>query len=127
MDDLVSYNTFSLALVAQLDRASVYGTEGYRFDSYRVHFRKPLRNQVLASFSDGRFPGPTVYRLCEIYLAWLDDRSTRGLYDRADCTPRSLWCRSSPFGLRCSRAIRNASQANSLSKVVGGRPAHHAA
>ena len=25
------------ALVAQLDRASVYGTEGYRFESYRVH------------------------------------------------------------------------------------------
>ena len=26
-----------IAPVAQLDRASVYGTEGYRFESYRVY------------------------------------------------------------------------------------------
>ena len=31
-----------LAPVAQLDRASVYGTEGQRFESSRAHFRKTL-------------------------------------------------------------------------------------
>src|SRR3954451_21304021 len=30
------------ALVAQLDRASVFGTEGYRFDSCRVQFHNSL-------------------------------------------------------------------------------------
>ena len=29
----------NVALVAQLDRASVYETEGYRFDSRQVHFQ----------------------------------------------------------------------------------------
>ena len=31
-----------IAPVAQLDRASVYETEGYRFDSRQVHFPYPI-------------------------------------------------------------------------------------
>ena len=34
---VVSAQFFKLARVAQLDRASVFGTEGHRFESYRVY------------------------------------------------------------------------------------------
>src|SRR4051794_24453965 len=50
------------APVAQLDRASVYGTEGQRFESSRARFKGPAK-QGLSSFS-GRGPKWTVSRLC---------------------------------------------------------------
>lgn len=34
------------APVAQLDRASVYGTEGQRFESSRAHYKIPANQQV---------------------------------------------------------------------------------
>ena len=36
------YNVYSLAPVAQLDRASVFGTEGWGFESLREYFSKPF-------------------------------------------------------------------------------------
>ena len=38
-----AYGTSRPAPVAQLDRASVYGTEGYWFESSRVYQRNPLQ------------------------------------------------------------------------------------
>src|SRR4051812_31591707 len=41
------YARSRLAPVAQLDRASVYGTEGHRFESCRARFRKALHSGLL--------------------------------------------------------------------------------
>ena len=47
---LLRQNHRTKALVAQLDRASVFGTEGYRFESYRV--RSPSWRRVAFTFLD---------------------------------------------------------------------------
>src|SRR4051812_27233427 len=49
------------APVAQLDRASVYGTEGHRFESCRARFGKPRSGGVFSSSIAGaRIRGPWV-------------------------------------------------------------------
>src|SRR5262245_14812303 len=44
------YRTEALAPVAQLDRASVFGTEGYRFDSCRAYLTELLLADAFSAY-----------------------------------------------------------------------------
>ena len=52
------FGKLSQAPVAQLDSASVFGTEGCRFESYRVYFTKVNSAELLIRLCSSRAAAP---------------------------------------------------------------------